>query len=123
MEKKILRKQLDVTVGTDTKPELVFNGTGKIIFLYMVINGKGYGCGHLRTRRSLKKAMERFAVIFQNSTMGRLDLNEENIAEEIHFCIEMYERAEMRQDVRTSLRLSIAALILAAAAFVWTIMI
>lgn len=121
MGKKILRKQLDVAVGTDPKPELVFNGTGKIIFLYMVINGKGYGCGHLRTRRSLKKAMERFAVIFQNSTMDRFDLNEKNIAKEIHFCIEMYERTEMLQDLRLSLRLSIAASILAIAAFVWAV--
>ncbi len=117
---KILRKQLDVTVEkTDRKPELVFDGRGNVIFLYIEINGKGYGGRHLRTRHPLKKAMERFSVLFRNLTMGRLDLNEENITKAISLCIETYEHGELMQDLRTSLRLSFAALILAVAALVW----
>lgn len=117
---KILRKQLDVMVEkTDRKPELVFDGRGNVIFLYIEINGKGYGGRHLRTRHPLKEAMERFAVLFRNLTMGRLDLNEENITKAISLCIETYEHGELMQDLRMSLRLSFAALILAVAALVW----
>lgn len=117
--KKILRKQLDVTVEkTDQKPELVFDGRGNVIFLYIEINGKGYGGSHLCTRRPLKKAMERFAALFRNLTMGRLDLNEENIAKAISLCIETYERGELMQDLRTTLGLSVAAALLAVAALV-----
>lgn len=117
---KILRKQLDVTVEkTDQKPELVFDGRGNVIFLYIEINGKGYGGSHLRTRRPLKKAMERFAVLFRNLTMERLDLNEENIAKAISLCIETYEHGELMQEFRTTLCLSYAVLILTVAALVW----
>ena len=86
--------------------------------LYIKINGKGYGGRHLRTRHPLKKAIERFAVLFQNLTMGRLDLNEENITKAISLCIETYERGEWMQDLRTSLRFSFAAAILAVTALV-----
>lgn len=115
--KKILRKQLDVTVEkTDQKPELVFDGRGKAIFLHVEINGKEYGWRHLWTRRPLKKAMERFAVLFQNLTMGYIP-NEENIAEVISLCIEVYERSELMRNIRILQYLSFSAIILAGVRF------
>ena len=94
MQEKILRRELDVEIaGIDQKPVLVFDVRCYSIYLHVEINGKEYGWRHLRTRRPLKKAMERFAVLFQNLTMVYIP-NEEKITEEISLCVEAYDTAK-----------------------------
>ena len=120
MLKKILRRELDVEIaGTDQKPVLVFDGRGKAIFLHVEINGKKYGWQHLRTGYSLKKAIERFAVLFQNGSLGYLKM--ENLESEISFAVKAYERFEMLRNLRTARRLSFAAMFLAAASMIFSI--
>lgn len=120
MLKKILRRELDVEIaGIDQKPVLVFDGRGKVIFLHVEINGKEYGWQHFLTGYSLKKAIERFAVIFQNGSLGYLKM--EKLESEISFAVKAYERIEMLQNLRTTRRLSIAAMLLAAASMIFSI--
>ena len=98
---------------------LVFDGRGKAIFLHVEINGKEYGWQHLRTGYFLKKAIERFAALFQNGSLGYLKM--ENLESEISFAVKNYERFEMLRNLRTARRLSFAAMLLAAAGMIFSI--
>ena len=120
MREKILRRQLDVEIAeTAHKPVLVFDMHGKVIFLHVEIKGKEYGWQHLRTGYAPKKAIERLAVLFQNGSLGYLKM--ENLESEISFAVKAYERFEMLRNLRTARRLSFAAMFLAAASMIFSI--
>lgn len=120
MREKILRRELDMEVaGIDQKPVLVFDGRGRAIFLHIEINGRGYGWQHLRTGYSLKKAIKRFAVFFQNRSLGYLKM--EDLESEISGTVKFYEHIEMLQNIWTARLLSIAAMLLAVASMIFFI--